>query len=222
MSLVSKTTFDPMKYIWDKVSKPGPDGKRYITYKNLVDLKYLYETGFVDTDKYTLQQWTDTFKPSLKPDGSYQISEQQWMAKRPYRYAGPVDAPFDPIAMREGAWDPDELKTLIDKRIAPSCTLQRSHFDKMLEEGRRMGRFVNGKFTINKPFKFGLKQLLDTYPSPRRLREKALADAAGKTTTSESSGVRSGVPVPVRSGFAQGPSKEQSMADKLSRLLMKK
>ncbi len=42
-----------LKAMWEKVAKPGADGKKYIIIKNRTDLEYHYWSGFVDDEKYT-------------------------------------------------------------------------------------------------------------------------------------------------------------------------
>lgn len=209
-----------MKAIWEAVSQAFPDGQKKIIWRNANDLQYLYETGFVDTDQFSLEQWTKAFEESRQPNGSYLVTEEQWLAKRSYRYNGPTGEPFDPLSMREGEWTPEEIEDLIANRLLPSTILKRESFDQMLAKGREMGRFINGKYIINKPFKFGLKQLLDFYPSPKRQRELAVQEARKKLKATKETASVSKQEVPT-TGFATGPSKEKQMTDQLSKLLWK-
>jgi hypothetical protein len=215
---------DPMRSIWEAIAQKSPDGKRYIQWRDRRDIEYLYETGFVDTDKFSMKEWMDSFQDSLQPNASYRVTEDQWFSKRPFRYSGPTHEPFNPLTMREGEWTPEELDDVIDKQFLPSTNLKREHFEKMLQKGREMGRFVNGKYIINKPFKFGLKQLMDTYASPKRRREMAVVEAR-ENLNRQKPVLRPSQPSPAAlshpTAFSTGPSKEKQMTDRLSQLLGK-
>jgi hypothetical protein len=90
-------------------------------------------------------------------------------------------------------------------------------------ERSRKSVFVNDMFTLTKSFKMGLVQVLHLYPSPRRLRQVAVAEVAAK----EASKLATLVPKQkaavqsTSSKFSQGPSKERSTADRLAQLLWK-
>jgi len=216
---------DPMLSIWEQTAQVLPDGKKYIIWRNRFDLDYLYITGFVDVDRHSKDEWFASFDDSLKPDGSYQVTPDQWLAKRKYRYVGPVGEAFDPLSLREGDWEPEELEKLLKETILPATTVAEEHFRKGFDKVRNTA-FVGGKFRLNRVFKFSLKQLFLNYPSPRRLRELAVAEAReqifGKRPAAKAPGVSPGVPAKSQSsGYQQGPSKERTTADQLSRLLWK-
>jgi len=220
---------DPMLLIWEKVSaiEPKisslePDGARCIIWRNRNDLDYLYDSGFVDTDRFKKEQWIDAFQEALRPDGSYRLTRDQWLAKRPFRYIGPTNPPFDPLTLKEGEWDKEEFEKVFRYNILPSTTISEEQFRKGFEKARKTA-FSHGKVVINKPFKFSLKQALLLYPSPRRVREINVAEQREKLTalTAPVSAKTATAAKTAPSQFSSGPSKEQSIQDQLNRLLRK-
>ncbi|HSA60245.1 MAG TPA: hypothetical protein VLJ37_11235 [bacterium] len=212
---------DPMMTIWEKVSVPQAGGMRCIVWRNRNDLDYLYDSGFVDTDQYRKEQWIDAFQDSLKPDGSYIVTKDQWLAKRAFRFDGPTGEPFDPLTLPEGEWDMDAFDKLLKQKILPSTTLTEENFRRGFEKARKTA-IVNGKVVVNKMFKFNLKQIFLLYPSPRRNREMAVAEERMKLTPPKADKTsKAATGLSQASGFSTGPSKEQSIQDRLSRLLKK-
>jgi hypothetical protein len=221
---MSESPPDVMRLIWTQVSQPGPGGKRFITYRNRNDLEYLYKTGFVDTDKYTLAQWVDAFKDSLQPNGCYMLSEIQWMAKKPYRYEGLVYEPVDPLALKEGEWDKTEFEKLIMERVFPSLTIDKKIFDQALEQAKK-NVTPGGKIILTKEFKTALKRLLDTFPSPKRVREMSVQDA--RVRSGQAAGApQAAQPRPqapaVKTAYSKGQAASKTAVDQLSKLLWKK
>src|SRR5262249_30757370 len=125
---------DPMLVIWEKVSQPFPEGRRCIQWRTRADIDYLYDTGFVDTDRYKKEEWIDAFKDSLLPDGSYLITREQWLAKGVYRFSGPTAAPFDPLSLQEGEWEVEEFEKILEEKIFPSTTLSKEIFRKAIDK----------------------------------------------------------------------------------------
>lgn len=212
-----------MQVIWDQTSKPLPDGQRYIVWRNRYDLEFLYIMGFVDTDRFSKEEWIHSFGDSLQKGGSYRVTQEQWFAKRLFRYSGPVGAPLDPLTLREGLWEMGEFETLLKEKILPSTTLKEDYFRGAIEKAKKTA-IKDGKYVVNRPFKFGLKQLLLTYPSPRRLREISVLEAkqgfasAPRKAAPQKAGPDKSIQ---KSGFSEGQSVEKQTADKLSRLLWK-
>lgn len=212
-----------MKYIWEQVSQPDPQGKRFVKYGGRQDLVYLYETGFVDTDKFPLTEWVDAFKDSLQKDGRYLLDENQWMAKKKYRYDGPIDVPFDPLVLPERLWEPSEFEKLLKEKILPSMAIPEKTFRDSLEKVKDK-MLVKGKVSIDKQFKFVLKQILDNSPSPRRFREVSLAEALQKMGQGSPKPGMPAVPQTAqqKSGFSTGPAASKAAVDQLSKLLGKR
>lgn len=215
---------DVMRFIWDQVSQPGPGGKRFITYRNRKDLEYLYKTGFVDTDKHTLIQWMEAFKDSLQPNGSYLLSETQWMAKKPYRYEGSVFDPLDPLVLREGEWPKPDFEKLVSERVFPSLMIDKKVFDQAME--RAKGSVSPGdKVLLTKEFKLALKRLLDTFPSPKRVRELSVQDARNKSgqppLQPQPAPARPQAPQ-IKTSYTKDQAASKTAVDQLSKLLHKK
>lgn len=213
-----------MKYIWEQVSQPDAQGRRLITYGGRNDLAYLYETGFVDTDKFKLEDWVEAFKDSLQKDGRYILNEQQWMLKKKYRYDGPIDPPFDPLTLPEKLWEPSDFERLLKEKILPALAIPEKTFRESLLRAKDK-LFVNGKVNLEKQFKFALKQIFEMSPSPRRYREVSLAEALQKTRPGAPSVGVAATPSPAaqqKSGFSKGPAASQAAVDQLSKLLGRK
>lgn len=214
--------FDPMKFIWDGVSQPStssPASPRVIKYRDRNDLEYLYKTGFVDTDKFTLREWMESFKDSLQTNGEYILTESQWMKKGQYRYHGPVDPPFDPMEIREGSWTMKDLQKLMREKILPSLEVEEDFLTKSIFGGKPQPAGKEMVF-INKQFKVNLQHLLTQRPTPRRMRELSLAQVKAKSAVPGTPPAKT--TVPQSSSFSQGPSSSKTTMDQLSRLLSKK
>src|SRR5690349_10807510 len=110
---------DPMEYIWDKVPKNKQGFIHYLP----GDIPYLYNNGFVDSQRYTYEQWKSAFVDCLQSDGSYLVSKDKFMSLRPFRYVGNVFTPFDPKRVREGEWNDGDLKKLFERSIKPSSSI---------------------------------------------------------------------------------------------------
>lgn len=210
-----------MVAVWNETATILPDGISYIIWRDRYDLEYLYLTGFVDTDKHSKDDWINAFEDSRRPDGSYRVTKDQWLAKKHFRYEGPVGFPLDPMMLQEGLWEMKDFEKLLKEGILPATTLTEDHFRKAIEKTKDTA-IKDGKYVVNRVFKFGLKQLLLTYPSPRRVREMSVAEARKSSAVPPVAARTKAVPtVPDKSKFSQGPSKERQTADKLSDLLWK-
>jgi hypothetical protein len=207
--------------IWEKVSEPAPDGQRYIRWPTRADIDYLYETGFVDTDRFRKEEWFDAFKDSRQKGGSYIITKGQWMAKRAFRFNGPTSEPFEPLALREGEWEVEEFERILKEKLFPSTTLSEDLFRKAIDK-RGEKAIVGGKFLVSKTLKFALKQALIFHPSPRRFRELAVSGAREemKKALDASQKLRQGSAS--KSGYSSGPTNQRTTVDQLSKLLWKK
>lgn len=210
----SDKSYRALRAIWEKVSVQAPDGRRYLIFKSKEDLEYLYCTGFVDEAKYPCEEWVNSFPDSLTPIGAYMVSEDQWMDKVKYHYSGPVGVPFDPMELREGDWAEEEMQKLIREKILPSIFFTAEEFQKILDESKKRGLLVDGKYRITKAIKEDLLGVLNEFPSPRRARELAVAEARQSAV---------GAPASARptSGYEKGIPASQQAAEKLRDLLSK-
>lgn len=207
--------------IWEKVSVQAPDGQRTIRWPTRADIDYLYDTGFVDTDRFRKEEWLDAFKDSRQKGGSYIITKDQWLAKRPFRFNGPTREPFDPLALREGEWEVEEFERILKERLFPSTTLSEDLFRKAIDK-RGEKAIVNGKFLVSKTLKLALKQALIFHPSPQRFRELAVSGAREEMKKALDASQKLRMGGASKSGYASGPTNQQTAVDQLSKLLWKK
>ncbi|QQR80555.1 MAG: hypothetical protein IPJ69_14920 [Deltaproteobacteria bacterium] len=201
--------------IWQRVSQPANDGNRYIFFKSLTDIEYLYCTGFVDEEVYSVKQWVESFNDSRQPDGSYVINEIEWMDKIPFRHVKPVGSPFDVMTLKEGDWSEEDMQKLIQTTLLPNLFFTKDEFSQIFALAKQNGLYVNGKYRITPLIKRDIHQMLTQYPSPRRARELAMQEAkkaqapAGAANTSGT-------------GFQKGIPASQQAAMRLQDLISKK
>ena len=206
---------DPMEYIWDKLPKEKDlNGNDYIEYVT-TDLPYLYENGFVDTQKYTLDEWLIAII-AFKNDetGTYQLNREQFLSLRVFRYDGQLRAPFEPMRIREGNWTEEELWKLFVLSIKPSSTLSDQQFAGMIESAKKKGLFVNGQFRVDRPFKVRLNQIVQENPSPLRKLELRVAE---RRREQDSSTLKK-----ESSKFTVGKTKAETTSKAFADLLMKR
>ncbi len=201
--------------IWQQVSQPATDGNRYIFFKSLTDIEYLYCTGFVDEEVYTIKQWVESFNDSRQPDGSYVINEIEWMDKIPFRHVKPVGPPFDPMTLKEGDWTEEEMQRFLQTTLLPNLFFTKEEFAQIFDLAKQNGLYVNGKYRITPLIKRDIHQMITQYPSPRRARELAMQEAKKPPTAATTSGTSS-------TGFQRGIPASQQAAMKLQDLIAKK
>lgn len=160
---------DPLTEIFLKTSRPGKDGKRYIFFKTQVDITFLYFSGFVDAKKFTCDKWIEAFKSSQQTDGSYAISEKQWLEKKRFHYGGPVDPPWDPMTIKDGEYSEKEIRKIIVEKVIPCTVFNEKMAEVYLNNLKAQGRLANGRGSINKPVKEYILQIINQYPSPLRV-----------------------------------------------------
>ena len=160
-------TKDPMEHIWERVPKTKEGLIRYLA----GDLPYLYHNGFVDTNRFSLDEWVAAFDDCKKEDDSYLISKEKFLSLGVFRYIGPVLHPFDPHKIKEGEWEDEKLKLLYNLSVKPSSTLPEDIYWNTIENLKKQGCLQNGKFLLDNRFIKQLIFLLDQYPSPRRKLE---------------------------------------------------
>ena len=111
-----------MEYIWQKVPKTLKDGKEYVVYAP-TDLPYLYNSGLVDTKRFTFQQWEQGFTDCLGADGKYWVDHRKMLFLGFFRYSKTVGDPFDPLKLRIGKWPIERLWRVYKNSVIPSCSL---------------------------------------------------------------------------------------------------
>ena len=68
---------DPMEFIWDKVPKNKQGAIHYLP----GDIPYLYRNGFVDSTRYTYDQWKKAFEDCKQDDDSYIVNKNKFLFK---------------------------------------------------------------------------------------------------------------------------------------------
>lgn len=208
---------DPLAEIFQKTSKPGKDGKRYIFFKTEVDVTFLYFSGFVDAKKYSCDDWIKAFKSSQLSDGSYAISEQRWLEKKKFHYNGPVDLPWDPMTIKDGEYPEKEIRKLLAEKVIPCTVFNESMVQVYMNNLKAQGRLVNGKGFINKAAKEYILQIINQYPSPLRVLQisvNGLRRARRGFTQAAQDQIQ-------KSGFASGMTAQQIYANRLADLSKK-
>ncbi len=162
---------EPMEELWMKVSKRFKDGNRYIALEGVNDLSFLYVSGFVDVKKFPFKDWIEAFKDSRQSTGKYIVNHEQWLAKKKFRFTGPIGVPFDPMTIPEKAYTEKEIIDLLSKKIIPNTTYDPSYIPQVMNNLRAQNKFVNGKFIIDRKTKEYVNQIVNTYPSPTRILE---------------------------------------------------
>ena len=217
-----------MRWLWGQLHRSNlkmPPDKLILRGED--DLIYLYQTGFVDTDRYSLQQWLAAFRPHCKSKDLYELSLEEWLDKAPYRYAGAVQPAFDPGTLREGSWTLDELKQLIKDKFLKETEIPYEMFYRAIEKTLETGRFKEKSFMMDKRIKTALRKLLDEHASPQRHRALAVeqvrrheefegtapAGTAAKTATGK---VKRSEPA---SSFKSNPDQQKQDLGKLGQLL---
>ncbi|QQR80561.1 MAG: hypothetical protein IPJ69_14950 [Deltaproteobacteria bacterium] len=217
---MSKTpSNNPMKFIWDHQAQAGPDGKKYIRYSHNGEIAYLYRTGFVDTDKFTQEEWLASFNSSKRSDGSYWLTEEQWMAKQKFVYLGPVGTPLEPPTLQEGLWPVKDFEILLKTQILPAVDIDEKSLRALLpNKGIQLDK--SGKILLTKDFKAFLQNLILDRPSPTQARAASLKEAQ-KNIKNPAVSPKSPT-VSQKSAFSMGPSKAQQSQNQFSQLLSKK
>jgi hypothetical protein len=135
-----------MELIWSSVDKETKDGVEYVTYVK-GDIPFLYYSGLVDTERFTLQQWEDAFKDCLGEDGRYWVSHEKMLWLGRFRYCRTVGEPFDPLNMRTGQYSVDRLWKLFENSIIPSCSLPKEFLKNTFDQMFRKKKSVTEIFS---------------------------------------------------------------------------
>lgn len=161
---------NPMEFIWEHI--PKQEGGKTICYLK-GDLDYLYYHGFVNSRRFTLQQWKNAFVSFKQPDESYVLTKEQFMLLEPFRYTGPSHELFNPAKLKERAYTDEELKLLFDRGISIASDVNEKFYWSYINAFKKQGHVdKDGNLVIGPTVKAGLYVLLEKFPSPRRRLEK--------------------------------------------------
>lgn len=161
------SSFNVMEAVW-KASEKGEDGSLH--YPEEV-VGFLWENGFVDTLKYSLDQWRLAFEPFKQKDGHYKISHDEFLTLEKYRYKGEIKIPFDPMRINEGKYTDEGFGQLSNASIAPSCSLKPEALKIFLEELKTEFRQADDLILVKTDAKLKIKKLMEENPSPLRKLE---------------------------------------------------
>lgn len=169
-----------MEAIWESSEKGSDDSLHY----PLELLHFLYQSGFIDTHRHSLEEWVQACETFKKNDGDYQFTKAEFLSLEPYRYAGEIKTPFDPMRINEGKYTNEGFQKLIDNSLKPSCSLAATSIDQRLEELKNKFRQPDHLILVGGDFKLAIRRLLEEYPSPLR-RLEHLFDAIVKSPTAQ-------------------------------------
>lgn len=114
-----------MELIWKRVPKTVKGDVEYIVYEG-DDVPALYESGLVDTERYSFKQWEAAFEDCRGEFGQYWVSHEKMISLGQFRFCKIVSEPFDPLRVRTGKYSVTQLWQLFDKAIIPSCALDKN------------------------------------------------------------------------------------------------
>ncbi len=111
-----------MEFIWTQVPKEVKDGVEYAVYVE-TDLPFLYNSGMVDTERFTLDDWKKAFEDARGTDGRYWVNHEKMLSLGHFRFHRVVREPFDPLKIKTGKYTPERLWKLFETSILPSTSL---------------------------------------------------------------------------------------------------
>lgn len=201
--------------IWNKIAEKDSSGNLIIRYESEEDIIFLYSSGFVDAEKFSLDDWVDAFKESRQQDGSYHVTHPQWLDKQKYYYAGPILEPFNALKIPEREYTTDELIDLFKTCIVPSSQMSEDKIPILLQEYEKQGLLKDGKFQMTMKQKKDLHDSIKQFPSPLHVLEvnvERMQQGATEPTVTEVSGARD-------SQFVHGASASKTATAQLESLL---
>lgn len=156
-----------MDFIWQSVDK-ADDG---CIYYSLEFIDFLWDHGFVDTQKFPRQAWRSAFEPFKQAGGAFKLNRAEFLSLEKYRYAGEIHIPFNPLLINEGKYTDEGFEQLAADSLRPSCGLEEPPFRLFIEELKSEFRQPDGLILVKAPAKQKIKKLLDENPSPLRRLE---------------------------------------------------
>lgn len=157
-----------MEVIWQNLPKlPDED---HVTFDEGA-LEEIWLAGFVDDQKYSLQEWIKAFEPHKTPEGTFVLRKEDFFEKDKYRFQGEIKIPFEPLRINEGKYTDEGLQELIDLSIYPSCSYSRQELQKFFDEFKERYRGKDGLIRIDMMAKRDIAKLIYENPSPTRRRE---------------------------------------------------
>ena len=102
-----------MEFIWKTIDK-AHDGCVYYT---LEFIDFLWDHGFVDTQKFSRQVWRSAFEPYKQANGSFKLNQAEFFTLDKYRYTGEIYCPFDAMQINEGKYTDEGFEQLSQDSI---------------------------------------------------------------------------------------------------------
>jgi len=156
-----------MEYLWETLDKlEDEEGDRIVYMPE--DIEQLWWMGFVDTDRYSMEEWKRVFEPYRQHEGFYLLKHDEFLALDRYRYTGDIHIPFDAMLINEGKYTDEGLDELISASIAPSCFLPRGNLNEFFDRLKKDFRQADSLILIKKEAKERIRALLEQHPSPLR------------------------------------------------------
>ena len=131
-----------MEYIWRSVPKEEKGGIQHVVYVK-GDIPFLYYSGLVDTERFTLEHWQKAFEDCLGDDGRYWVTHEKMLALGMFRYSKILSEPFDPLKMRTGKYAVERLWKVYERSIIPSCALPKEYIKNVFDQVIRQKKSVS-------------------------------------------------------------------------------
>ncbi|MBT3181734.1 MAG: hypothetical protein HN337_04400 [Deltaproteobacteria bacterium] len=154
-----------MDHLWDQLEKTE-DGN-HVYYTNL-DIITLWETGFVDTERYDIETWKQVFEPYKQDEDAYLLNKDEFLKLDDYRFKGEIHIPFDAMLINEGKYTDEGLDELVELSIVPSCKMSQDQLYSFFATLKEDFRDTDGLIIIKEDAKQRIKTLLESNPSPLR------------------------------------------------------
>lgn len=157
-----------METVWANLPKSPDDN--HVTFTE-DDIKELWWVGFVDTKKYSTEEWLAAFEPHKIAENKYVFTKTDLLEKDKYRYRGPIRIPFEPFRINEGKYTDEGLQELIDLSIAPNCSKSAKEMGEFFEDFKNRHREGDELIRMDIQGKREISELVNRFPSPLRRLE---------------------------------------------------
>ncbi|MCP5468817.1 MAG: hypothetical protein H7A32_06070 [Deltaproteobacteria bacterium] len=156
------------RHFWDTLEVVESKSFRLISEENI---SILYEHGFVDSEKISLEQWKEILHNFPEDEGKYRLTENNLFQLSHYLYQGPIRKPFSPDNLKEGPRDPSWLEKLYLKVLQYETTLSYEEWQDIIRNEIMLRYTHLGDFVLDSNSKEYLKKLIDEKNSRLRRLE---------------------------------------------------
>jgi len=165
--MVYKADENFMENVWNELPKTPDDDHVTLSQE---EVEFVWQNGFVDTDKYSLDKWMNAFEPHKVGD-KYICSKAEFIEKDKFRFTGEIMIPFDPLLINEGKYTDEGLQELIDMSIVPSCSKSLKEIEDFFTGFKDQFREKDNLIRMDMEGKRLINDLVLNNPSPTRRRE---------------------------------------------------